>query len=187
MKSLYGGKLQQRIDSFNTVADHLDTLEQLVKAFDGGDETTLANIKSAYQREFGQPAPSNKDTAAALVSSEVLKAIEGSSGGVTDREEAKKYLGQNNTAGALGAIGVARKLVGGQLNATRKRVVDADKLISGDEFEDQLTSAARKALEQAGPEPDAPASGGYTIGQKQGGYTYIGGDPTDQKSWQKDN
>lgn len=158
MRSLQAGPIGNKITSFNAAADHLQTLRGLVKAFGAGDEATIATAKAAYEREFGNPAPTNIQAAVALVGPEVLKAVEGGPGGVSEREGIGRLLAQKTTSGALGAIDTVSGLIGGQINATRKQVVDNDKLVSSDEFENMLTAGARSAFEKHSAAAGGPST-----------------------------
>lgn len=146
-RSLEAGPMGNQLKSLGVATDHLNTLRDLSDAFASGDEKTIAAAKAAWEKEFGNPAPANIDLAAQFVAPELIKAIEGSPGGVAERDElAKAFNSARGQSNVSGAIDTAYALMGGQLNGLRNQVVKVDKLASDDEFNDMLPSAALDAM-----------------------------------------
>lgn len=146
-RSFMGGADGKQLQSLGVATDHLMTLRDLNEAFKGGDERTLARAKAAWETEFGTPAPSNIDTAAQFVAPELIKAIEGSSGGVQEREDlVKKFSSGRGQANVDGAIDTAFAYMGGQLQGMHQKLVKTEKILTDDEFNDAVPTVARNAM-----------------------------------------
>lgn len=166
-RSLDAGPLGNQLRSLGVATDHLNTLRDLNDAFNGGDVKALSAAKAAWEREFGTPAPANMDVATQFVAPELIKAIEGSPGGVSERDElAKAFQSSKGHANVAGAIDTAFALMGGQLNGLRQQIVKVDKLANDDEFNDMLPSAAVDAMKKHATK-SAPVEGGKADAPKQ--------------------
>lgn len=148
------GKEGGLIRSMNVAISHLDTLEQLSKALANNDAKALNRISNVFQEQFGGTAPGNFEAAKVIVGDEVVKAIIGAGGGVSDREEAKKNIDNAKTPAQLaGVISTYKRLLGGQLEGLKKQYSDTT---GRSDFDSRLTPEAKGQLESS---PARPASG----------------------------
>jgi hypothetical protein len=86
------GSQGNALRSFAVGLDHLDQFSKLADALDNGNVQVINQVGNAIARQTGNPAPTNFDTAKAVVGKEVIKAIVGAGGGVNERKEAEDLL-----------------------------------------------------------------------------------------------
>lgn len=181
-RSLEAGPIGAQLKSLGVAVDHLNTLRDLNAAFNGGDEKTIAAAKAAWEREFGTPAPTNMDLAAQFVAPELIKAIEGSPGGVAERDElAASFKAARGQSNVTGAIDTAEALMGGQLNGMRNQLVKVDKLVSDDEFSDMIPSVALDAMKRH--QTASGQQGGISVPQAAIDHLKGDKDPNAQKNF----
>lgn len=146
-KAFTSGKQGTTIRSLNVATDHLDTLDNLGKALKNGDVRQFNKLAQAIASETGEAAPTNFDAAKKIVADEVVKAIVGSGGGVSDREEAAKAFDKVSSPEQLsGAIQTAKKLMKGQLKGIKKQY---EASTGKQDFEDRFLTGDAKNLEDA--------------------------------------
>ena len=110
------GKQGDAVRSFNTAVAHLDTLADLSAALKNGDVQMINKVKNLVAQQFGDPAATNFESAKKIVTDEIVKAIVGAGGGVTDREHAAQIMSAAKSPEQLqGAINQIHELMGGQL------------------------------------------------------------------------
>jgi hypothetical protein len=142
-KDFASGKQGNSVRSFNVALSHLDTLEQLADALNNKDTQLINKLGNAYAEQTGKAAPTEFAAAKKIVGDEIVKAIVGSGGGVTDREEAAKTISSANSPAQLkGVINTYKELMRGQLNGLR----DQYKATTGkDDFDTKYLSEAGRA------------------------------------------
>jgi hypothetical protein len=112
------GNQGNALRSFAVAGQHLDQLGGLVDALDNGNMQIVNNLGNAYASQTGSPAPTNFDAAKDVVSKEVMKAIVGGGGGVSEREELSKSMSAANSPAQLkGVIAQYRNLMSAQHDA----------------------------------------------------------------------
>jgi hypothetical protein len=118
------------------------------------------SIAQRIASETGNPAPTNFDAAKKIVADEVVKAIVGSGGGVSDREEAARAFDKASSPEQLsGAIATAKRLMRGQLNGLKQQY----KASTGkDDFDTRFLSGEAKGIEGGGSAKPAAASGDFS-------------------------
>lgn len=127
------GKQGDIVRSFSTVAEHVGTLERLGKALENGDSQAFNRLSNAWATQFGQAAPVNFETAKNIVGAEIVKAIVGAGGGVSDREKAQSVIDKVNSPDQLaGSLATIKELVHGQLVGLEKQFVDTTTLGAAD-------------------------------------------------------
>lgn len=163
VKDFATGKQGNTVRSLNVAMDHLDTLGQLGDALKNGNMQAFNKLSQRIAAETGSPAPSNFDAAKKIVSDEVVKAIVGSGGGVSDREEAAKAFDKASSPAQLaGAINTAKKLMRGQLHGLEKQYKEST---GRDDFSNRFLSDSARALDASGGVPlpgKGPSPGGGT-------------------------
>jgi hypothetical protein len=116
------GKQGNSVRSFNVALSHLDTLDKLTDALNNGDTQLINKIGNAVASQTGATAPTNFEAAKKIVGDEIVKAIVGSGGGVTDREELAKTLAAANSPAQLkGVIDTYKNLMVGQLGGLEQQ------------------------------------------------------------------
>lgn len=109
----------KQLAAFNTVAQHLDTLDALGKALENGDIPAANAIVNRVRTAFGDPRVTNFDTAKLAVSGELVKAVTGVAGALKDREEAAaRLLASAAPAQMSGAIETWKDLIAGRLETS---------------------------------------------------------------------
>lgn len=118
------GKQGNTIRSFNVALNHLDTLGGLADALQNGNIQLVNKIGNAYAAQTGGTAPTNFTTAKKIVGDEIVKAIVGAGGGVTDRQEAAKTINDAQSPEQLRqAIDTYKTLMSGQLQGLHQQYV----------------------------------------------------------------
>jgi len=109
-----GGK---QLAAFSTVAQHLDSLQQLSDAMNNNDNRASNAIINFINKNLGHPEVTNFNTARQAVAAEVVRAITGTAGAMTDRQEAEAaFASYNSPEQITGAIDTVKKLIVGRLN-----------------------------------------------------------------------
>ena len=90
--------------SFAVSGQHLDQLGHLIDALDNGNNQTINQVGNAISAWNGGTAPTNFDAAKDVVSKEVIKAIVGGGGGVSEREELSKLMSNAKSPAQLKGV-----------------------------------------------------------------------------------
>jgi hypothetical protein len=118
VKDFSTGKQGDAVRSFNTAIDHLDTMSKLATALENRDTRLFNTVGNAFAAATGQAAPTDFDTAKAIVGGEVAKALTGSNMALKDREEVRDSISRANSPAQLaGSVRRLQELMGGQLNS----------------------------------------------------------------------
>lgn len=142
------GKQGDQVRAFNVALEHLDTLQQAGTALQNKDVQAINRLANFWKTQTGQTGPTDFAAVKQLVAGEVVKAIVGSGGGVTDREEAAKIIQAANSPEQLsGVIGRFQQLFGGQLHGLEQQYKAATK--RGDFRDRYLTDTGRAAATKA--------------------------------------
>jgi hypothetical protein len=143
--------------SLNVSVAHLETLRELGRALQNGDVNAINAAKQSWQEAFGTAAPTNFDTAKAIVADEVAKGVIGGTTAQSDRQTLAESLLRSRSPDQInGAIDTFQDLLGGQLGGLRdqhKRTTTLDNF--DEEF---LSDRTRKALGSRGGKGAKPAS-----------------------------
>lgn len=154
LKGFTSGKESAAVRSLNVGIQHLDTLEGLSSALDNTNSPLFNKAANLWKQQTGQTAPNSFNGAKQIVSAEVVKAITGGGGGVTDREEAQHIVDSANSPQQLAeAIRTVRELFGGQLNGLQRTYEQGTGRRDFDRF---LSPAAQRELS---PYSDATPKG----------------------------
>lgn len=139
------GKNGNTVRSLNVAVQHLDQLGQLSEAMGNGDVQVVNKIGNYLATQTGKPAPSNFNAAKQLVGDEIVKAIVGAGGGVSDREEAAHNISAASSPQQLsGVIKTYQGLLSGQLSGLKQQYEKSTGL--GD-FEDYLAPETKAKLQ----------------------------------------
>lgn len=146
---------------FTTAMQHADLLQQALGALQNGDTRALNSLKNTFATQFGSPAPTNFQAIANAYTREITKML--ASGHLTDAEigSAGATLPQNaSPQQIMGALNAYRALAQSKMN--------------------MLNQQKSNAISQSQPNGGAPK-----VGTIEGGYKFMGGDPSNPKSWKK--
>lgn len=143
IKDFTTGKQGNNVRSFNTALEHLDTLHEASQALNNGDIQLFNKIGNAWNSATGKAAPTNFEATKKIVADEIVKAIVGTGGGVTDREKAAETIQSANSPAKLnGAIEQYKELMAGQLKGLNQQYKAST---SRDDFSERfLTEKSKK-------------------------------------------
>jgi hypothetical protein len=112
----------KQITAFNTVYNHLETIERLAKAVDNGDVQATNRLINTFRTSLGHPEVTNFDAARQAVASEIVKAITGTAGALADRQEAERILANYSSPEQTeGVVKTLRELIGGRYAAAERQ------------------------------------------------------------------
>lgn len=154
------GKQADTVRSFNVGIAHLDTLDQLVDALNSGDVKRVNAASNLFKEEFGGTAPANFEAAKQVVGDEVLKAVIGAGGGVSDREKAQAVLNAARSPEQLKQVTETyRHLMTGQLTGLRQQYTsaNANDPTRAERFDEKLLPRTRELLQGGGKPQGAGA------------------------------
>ena len=111
----------KQITAFNTVANHLSTLQELGDAMNNKNIPLQNFALNWFSKAGGHPEVTNFDSAKQAVAAEMVKAITGTAGALQDREEAQQIFSAVKSPEQLsGAISTIKKLINGRLETSRQ-------------------------------------------------------------------
>jgi hypothetical protein len=129
------GKQSDITRSLNVAIDHLGTMGELVTALKNGDIQTANKLGNTVATLIGKPAPTNFDAAKSIVGDEIVKAIVGAGGGVSDRKDAQASIDSAKSPEQLqGVIQTYQKLLAGQLGGLQRQYEQGTKRKDFDRF-----------------------------------------------------
>jgi hypothetical protein len=141
----------KQIAAFTTVAQHLDTLQELADAQKNGDTPKINSMINYFNKNLGYPEVTNFDTAKQAVAAEVVKAITGTAGALADRQEAERALSAAASPEQVkGAVETLKKLIGGRIETSRA-LYTAGTGRSADEFNKLLPENVRESFSKYSP------------------------------------
>jgi hypothetical protein len=144
VKDFSTGQQGKMVNSFNTAIDHLDTMGKLSDALQNGDIKAFNSLGNTIAAQTGLPAPTNFNAARQIVTTEVIKAINASGGGVTERQEAERNFASANSPEQLkGLISTYQNLLGGQLKSLN---LQYENTTGRKDFDKKLTPAAQSVV-----------------------------------------
>lgn len=151
------GKQGDQVRSFNVGLAHLDTLSDLADALGNSDVKAINRLSQFVSDQTGAAAPKNFDAAKEIVANEIVKAIVGAGGGVTDRQKAQDEVSRANSPEQLkGVIETYKQLFGGQLAGLKRQYETSTGLKN---FEDDLLSPeGRVVARKYAPRDEQPAA-----------------------------
>lgn len=152
------GRQGDAIRSMNVSIAHLDTLSELADALQSGNTQAINRISQEVAVQTGQSAPTNFDAARMIIGQEVVKAIIGGGGGVTERLQAAENINRAQSPDQLkGVIQTTKKLLAGQLGGLKRQY---EHTTGFDDFEELLSPEAKRELQGIGTTgaPSRPAN-----------------------------
>jgi hypothetical protein len=140
--------------NINTAVGHMDTLEPLIDALGTGDVKALNAAKIAFEKQTGDPAPTNYDALKEYVAGEIAKVVLPGGGGEEERQALGAPLSSSNSPQAIKtSVGIIKKALASKTDALRTQWDNGTDGTQGP-FEKFLNPATKKAL---GIKEDAPA------------------------------
>lgn len=138
-----GGKLEPVPRYLNNVVQHLDTLSETARALAQNDMPALNALQNTLGTEFGLSGPVTFDAIKGIVAAEIEKAVTGSAGAVTDREDLKANLNKSLNSEQLSkVINGYEALMAGQLAGVEQTYDRVQKLggAPGGDFKEKFLS-----------------------------------------------
>lgn len=137
-----------QMNATNTAVQHVEQLRKLAVALQNNDIPAANAVRNYVQTALGKPEPGNVKTAAMIVGDELVKAVIGAGGAVSDREKILERLSNTQSPDQMaGALDTLTGLLGGSVNSRRRQYLSVTKR-SEDEFEQMLSPEALDALSQ---------------------------------------
>lgn len=149
-KDFSTGQQGKAVNSFNVGLKHLDTLDQLTSALNNGNIKAVNSLANSFAKQTGSSvAPTNFEAAKKIVGDEIVKAIVGAGGGVSDREEAAATINAANSPAQLqGVINTYKQLMVGQLEGLKQQY---ETTTFKKDFDKKLSPEALRLLQQTTP------------------------------------
>lgn len=113
--------------ALGTAARHLDTVQQLAKAWGANDVQAINRLKAMVSRQFGSEAATNLEAAGRIVGPEIVKAI-GVAGAGTEHDRntiSAMFSSAASPAQLAGAVETVQKLLAGQLEGKKKQAAQS--------------------------------------------------------------
>ena len=166
MAKATSGKWQDNIIAANTALQHLDVLQQAAANLNTGDVVAINNFVQTVATEFGRPEAVDFNSAKEVVADELVKAVIGTGGGVTDRVAAKDKLKASMSPEQMaGVVAVQKGLLAGRLDSLHRAYYETTQ---ANDFARYLSPAAADAMMAAGKDPNAAPETGQA--QPGGGH-----------------
>jgi hypothetical protein len=110
------GKDGDIIKSFTVLTHHIAFYDELAKALENNPTRPVNAVINEVATAFGMPEVKTFDMAKLIVGDEIMKAVTGTAGGVSDREAIQATLNAANSPEQLAAVSTAvKRLTSGQL------------------------------------------------------------------------
>lgn len=163
--------------ALGTAFRHLDTVQQLGKAWAANDMQTVNRLRAVISREFGSDAATNLEAAGRIVGPEIVKAL-GVAGAGTEHDRntiSAMFSSTPSSAQLLGAADTVQKLLAGQLEGKKRQALNAGvseerfKNLIGDRPYEVLSGADKSSPPKTGA-PATPRAIPDTV--RQNGHTY---------------
>jgi hypothetical protein len=149
------------LGALGTLIDHLDTLRDLTNALKNGDNTLFNKVRNRVSAWMGSELPTNVQTAAPIIGTELMKAIGAAGAGTgVEREAAGLNIGDLSKSPQqfLGAIDVVQRLAAGQLDTKYRQGSAIFKDVPS--ATDRLDAVVGKRALQILKRRERPAEGG---------------------------
>lgn len=178
VKDFSSGKQGDAVRSFNTAIDHLDTMSKLATALENRDTRLFNTVGNAFAAATGSAAPTDFDTAKAIVGGEVAKALTGANMALKDREEIRDSISRANSPAQLaGSVRRLQELMGGQLNSLN---LQYETSTGRKDFDNKLTPRSKEVLKELrGEEPKTAST---LQGQDKQALDWANANPTDPRA-----
>lgn len=113
--------------ALGTAVRHLDTVQELAKAWAANDIQAINRIRAVMGRQFGSEAATNLEASGRIVGPEIIKALGVAGAGTEhDRNTASEMFSSARSPAQLkGAVDTVQKLLGGQLEGRKKQAMAA--------------------------------------------------------------
>lgn len=121
-----GGQTSKITRSFNVFIQHTEVMRDAVNALANGDVQQFNKLSQAVAQQTGRPAPTTFDAVKKIYGDELVKAIVGTGGNVSDREAAADAINRSQSPQQLlSVLDSYDHLMAGQVMGTRKQYESA--------------------------------------------------------------
>jgi len=165
MSRFFSGDRSKTIAALDNVVGHLGTLKKLGEAWAAGDIQTFNALGAEWVALTGGAAPTNIQTAGAIVGPEVLKALNVAQAGTgEERQQIKNIFDTAKSPEQFNqAIDVARKLLSRQFRTQRRQFQVATGL-PAERFDAMLSPDVRPYLDEEEGAAPLKQGGGFSVG-----------------------
>lgn len=183
MQSYTSGQKSGEINAINTVAGHLDELDQAVAALNNGDINALNKVANTYKIQTGASPQATFRTIVNRIGPEITKAYISGGGGEGERFANAQDFSPNLAPQQLhGNIAETVKLLRSKIGTLDTQYQNT---VHRDDFQQRfITPAAQGAFSRLAPQQSAGGKG-PAVGAIEQGYRFKGGDPSKPESWEK--
>jgi hypothetical protein len=164
--------------ALGTAVRHLDSVQELAKAWAANDTQGINRIRAVIARQFGSEAGTNLEAAGKIVGPEIIKAL-GVAGAGTEKDRndaAAQFSTASSPAQLKGAVDTVQRLLGGQLEGKKRQAAQAG--VSEERFKGLIGERPYEILshaEKGATPPSAPAAPSVKSGTEritQSGFIY---------------
>ncbi len=175
----------------NTLSEHINLVREYADALKNNDIPRINAIVNQWAIETGHPEVNDFNAARVIAADEFVRLLTSTGGTEADRRQMEALLNPNASPEQIaGALNVFSRLANSRFGSLQQQYSQGNPA-KRQEFEEKLlTPAARKFLHQqlpGAPGPQGPIirpeQGGPQPGDVVDGYTFKGGDPSEQKNW----
>ncbi|TFW13284.1 hypothetical protein [Duganella callida] len=151
------GTIGSSVRSFSVALDHINTLQDAVRALNSGDVRLINKLGNTLAQATGNPAPTDVDAVRHLVGDEISKSVLNGPGAVADRQKIASTLDLSaSPAQWEGVINRYKQLMVGQLDGYRRQYRAAT---GKDDFDQKyLSDEGRALLDKLHPKEGAPTT-----------------------------
>ena len=191
---MQGEKQGDQVGFLGTAMRHIDTVKEYADAWQksrGSNTPLLREAATKFAKVWGSDAPTNLEAAARIAGPEVIKAIVSAGGSAAERiGQEKGFQPGASDEQILGALNVAQHFLAEQLPAKEAQAnavhLPHEKFVQmvGPEQYKMLQTLREKGVGGA-KTSESSTSSGPAVGEVRRGYAFKGGDPKDQKNWEK--
>jgi hypothetical protein len=126
VKAFNYGQQGNTMRAMDVATAHLDTLGKLADAMNNNDTKAINYLSNVWQKQTGQPAPTNFNALKPIVAGEIVKATTGSQGALGDRKSIEDGISNSSGPAILkGAIDTYRTAMIGQLSGLQQQYANS--------------------------------------------------------------
>lgn len=187
-KAFTTGSDGRNIGALNTATVHLDQLEEAAQALKNGSFTPKNAVFNKLVNTFGGAAPTNFEGVKAAVASEMASALKGNATDQEIKNTGSQISAASSPEQLQGIIKQNLHILGAKLNTYQERYSAQN---PGDKVWSPVLPSAKAVYEKhsidptAGPATNIKSGKGPKVGAVEDGYVFLGGDPSNPKSWKK--
>jgi muramidase (phage lysozyme) len=117
-KAYANGPIARNVQALNTVADHIKLMREYSRLLNNGETVRANAVRNTLQTELGWSDATNFETAATIMSDEIVRLLTTTGGTAEDRQGMREHFSRNSSPEQIGgALDVAEAMVAGRFKA----------------------------------------------------------------------